>query len=128
VSGNSITFAQAPETTDIVDIRFLASASTDNLILNSSGNTKVTTTDSSTVVFTAASANVATISAAGVFNISTGHSLQLPVYTVANATALSNVATGQMVYVSNGASGNPCLAVYSGGSWKQVTLGSTITT
>jgi hypothetical protein len=128
VSGNSITFAQAPETTDIVDIRFLAAATTDNLILNSSGNTKVTATDDSTVLFTTNNANVATITAQGIFNISAGHSLQLPAYTVANATALSNVATGQMIYVSNGATGNPCLAVYSGGTWKQVAIGNTITT
>jgi hypothetical protein len=128
VSGNSITFAQAPETTDIVDIRFLAAATTDNLILNSSGNTKVTATDDSTVLFTTNNANVATITAQGIFNISAGHSLQLPAYTVANATALSNVATGQMIYVSNGATGSPCLAVYSGGTWKQVAIGNTITT
>ena len=128
VSGNSITFAQVPETTDIVDIRFLAAATTDNLILNSSGNTKVTATDNSTVLFTTNNANVATITAQGIFNISAGHSLQLPSYTVANATALGNVATGQMIYVSNGASGSPCLAVYSGGTWKQVAIGNTITT
>jgi hypothetical protein len=47
---------------------------------------------------------------------------------VTQANALGNVATGQVIYVSNGATGSPCLAVYSGGAWKQVSIGSTITT
>lgn len=128
VSGNSITFAQAPESTDIIDIRFLAGAATDDKILNSTGNTFVQTTDVSTIVFSVAESNVGTFTTAGVFNISAGHSLQLPVYTVANATALSNVATGQLIYVSNGDGGNPCLAVYSGGAFKRVSLGATIST
>ena len=128
VSGNSITFSQAPETTDIIDIRFLASATTDDKILNTTGNTFVQATDTSTIVFSVAESNVGTFTTAGVFNISAGHSLQLPVYTVANATALSNVATGQLIYVSNGDGGNPCLAVYSGGAFKRVSLGATIST
>lgn len=128
VSGNSITFSQAPETTDIIDIRFLAGAATNDKILNTTGNTFVQSTDSSTIVFSVAESNVGTFTTAGVFNISAGHSLQLPVYTVANATALSNVATGQLIYVSNGDGGNPCLAVYSGGAFKRVSLGATIST
>ena len=128
VSGNSITFSQAPETTDIIDIRFLAGAATNDKILNTTGNTFVQATDSSTIVFSVAESNVGTFTTAGVFNISAGHSLQLPVYTVAQATGLANVATGQLVYVSNGDSGNPCLAVYSGGAFKRVSLGATIST
>ena len=128
VSGNSITFSQAPETTDIIDIRFLAGAATDDKILNTTGNTYVQATDTSTIVFSVAESNVGTFTTAGVFNISAGHSLQLPIYTVANATSLSNVATGQLIYVSNGDGGNPCLAVYSGGAFKRVTLGATIST
>jgi hypothetical protein len=128
VSGNSITFSQAPESTDIIDIRFLASATTNDKILNTAGDTSVQATDINTIVFSVAESNVGTFTTAGVFNISAGHSLQLPVYTVDNATALSNVATGQLIYVSNGDSGNPCLAVYSGGAFKRVALGSTINT
>ena len=65
VSGNSITFTQVPETTDIIDIRFLASATTQNQILNSSGNTKVQATDTSSILFTVASSNVATLTSTG---------------------------------------------------------------
>jgi len=128
VSGNSITFAQAPEITDIVDIRFLATATADNLILNSSGNAKVTVTDSSTVIFNTNNANVATVTAQGIFNISAGHSLQLPIYTVSQASNLGTVAMGQVIYVSNGDTGQPCLAVYNGTAWKRVSLGATIST
>jgi hypothetical protein len=39
VTGNSITFSEAPLTTDIVDIRFLATAATRDKILNGTGNT-----------------------------------------------------------------------------------------
>ena len=65
VTGNSITFAQVPETTDIIDIRFLASATTKNEILNSSGNTKVQATDTNSILFTVGGSNVATITSTG---------------------------------------------------------------
>lgn len=52
----------------------------------------------------------------------------LPTYTVTQAQALPSVSTGQMIYVSDGDSGNPCLAVYSGGSFKRLALGNTIST
>jgi len=41
---------------------------------------------------------------------------------VGNLTA----ETGDVAYVSNGASGNVCLAVYTGASWRQVAIGSNI--
>lgn len=47
--------------------------------------------------------------------------------TVSQLTALT-AQEGDVAYCSNGASGSPCLAVYNGTAWKQVTLGSTITT
>ena len=128
VTGNVISFAQAPETTDIIDIRFLAGTTTNDRILNTTGNTFIQATDSTSLVFAVNSSNVATFTTAGVFNLGSSHSLQLPTYTVAQATALANVATGQLVYVSNGDSGNPCLAVYSGGAWKRIALGATIST
>ena len=128
VAGNAITFASAPETTDIIDIRFLAGASTNDKILNTTGNTFIQATDSTSLVFAVNSSNVATFTTAGVFNLGSSHSLQLPSYTVAGASGLSNVATGQLIYVSNGDSGNPCLAVYSGGAFKRIALGATIST
>jgi hypothetical protein len=41
---------------------------------------------------------------------------------------LGNIAgsTGDVAYCSNGASGNVCLAVYTGTNWKQVALGANI--
>ena len=128
VTGNSITFAQTPETTDIIDVRFLAYATNQNQILNSSGNTKIQTNDSANIVFTVASATVATITTAGVFDISTGQSLRLPSYTVAQAANIATPSTGQVIYVSNGDTGNPCLAVYSGGAWKRISFGANIST
>jgi hypothetical protein len=95
-------------------------------ILNSTGNARVQVYDNSTIIFNTNTANVASITAAGVFNLSTGHSLQLPVYNSANASILANVATGQVVYVTDGDSGNPCLAVYSGGAFRRVSFGANI--
>lgn len=45
--------------------------------------------------------------------------------TVAQLTALTGV-TGDVAYCSNGAAGSPCLAVYTGANWKQVTFGANI--
>lgn len=128
VTGNSISFNEAPLTTDIVDIRYLASATTNNKILNSTGNASVLITESSNIIFTVNSSNVATITTGGVVDLSASQSLQLPIYTVAQAANLANVSTGQVVYVSNGDTGNPCLAVYSGGAFKRVSFGANIST
>jgi hypothetical protein len=96
-------------------------------VTNAGGNTSVTATDSGNINFEINNSTVAQITNASILDISASHSLQLPTYTVAQATGLANVATGQVIYVSNGAGGSPCLAVYSGG-WKQVAIGNTITT
>lgn len=125
---DQITFTSTPLTTDIVQIRFVSSISEVTGLTNSSGASSVRVTDANTIVFEIDTANVATITANAVFNLANSHSLQLPSYDVANATALTNVAAGQIIYVTNGDSGNPCLAVYSGGSWRRVALGATIST
>jgi hypothetical protein len=109
VAGNLITFAEAPVSSDVIDIRFTTILNTINAVTNASGQEL-------------------TITVPGVVNITNTHSLQLPTYTVSQASALGNVAAGQVIYVSNGDSGNPCLAVYSGGAWKRVALGATIST
>lgn len=85
VAGNSITFTTTPLTTDIVQVRFIAS----------------------------------TTAISGV---------TLPSYTVAQAQALPSVSTGQMIYVTNGDSGNPCIAVYSGGAFRRISFGANIST
>ena len=126
VAGNSIAFTETPLSSDIIDIRFLASATTDNKILNSSGNASVFVGESSNIIFTVNSSNVATITTGGVINLSASHSLQLPIYNTANASSLANVSTGQVVYVTDGDSGNPCLAVYSGGAFRRISFGANI--
>lgn len=110
VTGNSITFAEPPQTTDIIDVRFIAELSWVTAISNEAGTSEIA------------------VDPSGVANLSTVQSLQLPSYTVSQANALGNTASGQLIYVSNGDSGNPCLAVYSVNAWKIVSLGGNITT
>jgi hypothetical protein len=110
VTGNSITFSEAPQTTDVIDVRFIAELSWVTAITNDAGTSEIA------------------VDPSGVANLSTVQSLQLPSYTVAQANSLANVANGQVIYVSNGDSGTPCLAVYSVNAWKKVSLGGNITT
>ena len=128
VAATQITFTDVPLTTDIIQIRFIATVSTVTALTNSAGTAEVNTTAGGNIDFDINSTTVAQVTSTSILNISAGHSLQLPAYTVAQANGLGNVATGQVIYVSNGAAGSPCLAVYSGGAWKQVAIGSTITT
>ena len=128
VATTQITFTDVPLTTDIIQIRFIATVSTVTALTNSAGTAEVNTTAGGNIDFEINSTTVAQVTNTNILNISAGHSLQLPAYTVTQANGLGNVATGQVIYVSNGAAGSPCLAVYSGGAWKQVAIGSTITT
>jgi len=112
---------------DTVQIRFISQITTITSITNINGNTSIGATASGNIDFKINNSTVAQITNASILDISASHSLQLPTYTVAEASGLSNVATGQVIYVSNGAAGSPCLAVYSNGGWKQVALGSAIT-
>lgn len=54
--------------------------------------------------------------------------VQLATHTVASAGSISSPVAGQVIYVSNGDTGSPCLAVYDGSSWKRIALGATIST
>lgn len=108
VSGTDLTFTEAPGSADVIEIRFISSVTTVRAITNTSGSAEVSVQDNGVVTF------------------STVQSLQLPSYTVVEANALANVATGQLIYVSNGDAGDPSLAVYSGGAWKRVALGANI--
>lgn len=123
-----ITFTTTPITSDVIQVRFISQVTTVASVTNASGNTSVSATDSGNINFEINNSTVAQITNASILDISASHSLQLPTYTVVEATGLANVAVGQVIYVSNGASGSPCLAVYSGGVWKQVAIGNTITT
>lgn len=120
-----ITFTTVPITSDVIQIRFISQITTVTSVTNTSGNTSVSATTSGNINFEINNSTVAQITNSSVLDISASHSLQLPTYTVAEATGLSDVATGQVIYVSNGANGLPCLAVYSGG-WKQVAIGNII--
>jgi hypothetical protein len=123
-----ITFTTVPITSDVIQIRFISQVTTVTSITNASGNTSIAATDSGNINFEINNSTVAQITNASILDISDCHSLQLPTYTVAQANGLANVATGQVIYVSNGAAGSPCLAVYSSSAWKQVAIGNTITT
>jgi len=125
VSGTTLTMTEAPSATDILEVRFIANVTTVSSITNANGQTYVEA-NGSTITLAVANSTVAEITSNEIFNISNAHSLQLPVYTVAQANALSNKTTGQVIYVSNGSGGNPSLAVYNGSDWKVVSLGSTI--
>lgn len=108
VAANLVTFAEAPLSTDVIDVRFTAAVITVNSITNLSGNA------------------VISVDPSGVANLVTVQSLQLPSYSVAEATGLANTASGQIIFVSNGDGGQPCLAVYSIDAWKIVSLGANI--
>lgn len=126
VTGNTLTFLETPLSSDIVDIRFLTSATAPSVLYNSTANSAVQVTDTPQINFIVNNTTRAAITAAGIMDLSTGHSLQLPVYSVATANVLGNVSNGELIYVSDGDSGNPCLAVYSAGAWRRVALGATI--
>jgi hypothetical protein len=123
---DQITFTTTPLPTDIIQIRFIASTYTVSALTNNYGNSSVQVTETPEIIFEINGANVATITANAVFDLAGCQSLQLPIYDVANAQALSNVSDGEMIYVSNGDSGNPCLAVYSGGGFRRISFGANI--
>jgi hypothetical protein len=55
-------------------------------------------------------------------NRAVNRALPLSTFTVANAPPASE-NTGRMIYVSNGAAGQPCLAYSNGTSWLRILLG-----
>ena len=125
-SGDQLTFTTTPLTTDIVQVRFISTTSTVSAITNNYGNSLIQITETPEIQFVIENNIVASIDASTIFNISNSHSLQLPVYDTANASALSNVSVGQVIYVSDGANGQPCLAAYSNGAWKRIDLSGNI--
>jgi len=101
VSGTTLTFTEAPASGDAIEVRQITATTTVTSITNGTGNS-------------------ITVDNNGIAQFSTIHSLQLPTYTVTEANALTNTSAGQMIYVSNGNGGSPCLAVYNGSNWQQV--------
>ena len=108
VSGTTITFTEAPESGDTIEVRFISTVTTVSSITNASGSNRVEVLTN------------------GIADLSTVQSVQLPTYTVAEAANIANVASGQMIYVSNGDGGNPTLAVYSVDNWKKVAFSGNI--
>jgi uncharacterized protein YaiE (UPF0345 family) len=51
--------------------------------------------------------------------------VQVPTYTVATAPSAASIA-GALIYVSDGAAGNPILAFSDGTDWKRSDTGATI--
>lgn len=125
VADTTISFAQPPAPGDIIDIRFVAYTATVSALENSTGTAWVSVKANSSIFLTTSSTVQAVVTQTGAFHI-TGRSLQLPTYTVVQASAIPGLQTGEVIYVSNGAAGQPCLAVYDGSSWKRVALGATI--
>jgi len=130
VSGDQITFTTTPIITDTIQIRFIASTSTVTGIVNANSYVTIDGANSNVQVVVNGAGNIAVFANTGAYfsNLYASANVQLPVYTVAQANALSGIGAGQIIYVTNGDSGNPCLAVYSAGSWKRVQLGATIST
>lgn len=53
--------------------------------------------------------------------------LRLPAKIVADVAAdFPSPQTGDIIALSNGAAGQPCLAMYNGSAWKVISLGATI--
>jgi hypothetical protein len=130
VTGNAISFTTTPLDTDIVQVRFIASTATVIGIQNGNSVVQIANSNGNATVTINGVANVATFASSGVFvnSLSAVANLALPTYTVATANALSGISTGQVIYVSDGDSGSPCIAVYSGSAWKRISLGATIST
>jgi len=130
VTGNAISFTTTPLDTDIVQVRFIASTATVIGIQNGNSVVQIANSNGNATVTINGVANVATFASSGVFvnTLSAAANLALPVYTVATANALGGISTGQVIYVSDGDSGSPCLAVYSGSAWRRISLGATIST
>ena len=124
-SGTTLTMAEAPASTDKLEIRFISNTTTVRSVTNVDGTTYVEA-NGTTITLAVYGTSVAEISSNEIFNISNAHSLQLPVYTVTQANALTNKTQGQVIYVSDGNTGTPSLAVYNGTDWKVIALGSTI--
>lgn len=130
VSGDQITFTTTPIITDTIQIRFIATTSTVTGIVNANSYVTIDGANSNVQVVVNGVGDVAVFANTGVYvsSLYASANVQLPVYTVSQANSLSGISAGQIIYVSNGDTGSPCLAVYSAGAWKRVSLGATIST
>jgi hypothetical protein len=119
VSGTTITFVEAPAISDKVDVRFIANITTVSAISDASGTTYVEAS-SSTISNVVNSSTLMEIASDEIINISNAHSLQLPTYDTTQANALTNVASGQIIYMTDVGGGNPRLSLFNGTAWTSV--------
>jgi len=98
VSGTTITFAETPLITDIIDIRFIASASA--------------------VVLTGLSEDISTTGNIFATELTLTSALQFANLTTSQINAISSPSSGMTVY--NWTSGN--IQVYNGSKWANITL------
>jgi len=125
ISGTTITFVEAPVSTDVIDVRFIANITTVSAISNVNGTTYVEASGS-TIKNVVNSTTLIEIASNEIINISTAHSLQLPTYTVTAANALTSVSTGQLIYLTDDNGSNERLSFYNGASWTSTATGSNV--
>jgi hypothetical protein len=98
VSGTTITFTEVPASTDIIDIRYIASATS--------------------VILTGLSGDISTVGNISASRLTLTSALQFANLTTAQVTAISTPSPGMTVY--NYTSGN--IQVYNGTKWANITL------
>jgi len=59
----------------------------------------------------------------GTFTVNGLVSVTLKNYSLAETSNIGDPQVGQIIYVTDGDGGSPCLAVYSGGDWNRISLG-----
>ena len=98
----------------------------DNLKVNSTLTVDGTTNLNGNVNL--GNANTDTITATGKLNTTNGFKFTVLDTATANyiAGVLGIASQGDAAYITDGDSGNPCLAVYTGSAWKRIALGSDI--
>ena len=116
VSGTTITFAEAPASTDVLDIRFIANITTVGGLSNPSGSTYVDVTGNA-ITNVVDGTTILEMTTNDIVNVSNAHSLQLPVYTTSAVNALVNVSIGQIVYLTDDDGTNPRFGYYNGSNW-----------
>ena len=119
VVGTVLTFTTAPAGTDTIDVRNITRSYSFDLISDSGGATKVETVGNEVVLSTGSTSRV-TVTANGILDLTSAETLRLPQYTTIETNALATPSDGDTVYVTDGDTGSPCLAVYDGTNWQKV--------
>lgn len=116
VTGTTLTFVEAPAASDVIDVRFMSNITTVSGLSNPTGTTYIDVTGSA-IRNVVEGTTVIEVTTNEIINISDAHSLQLPVYTETQANALTNVAEGQIIYLTDNDGTNPRFGYYNGSNW-----------